>query len=170
MNHARPERVSSHVQVESSDHCTHVLELDLAIEIDKRRFEQVSRSGNETVVFGHERLNGQPARLSSGLGGLWELVLDGQEVFPSVRRELARSSEFELFVFVRVSRGVLLHGSVPLPLRLGSLVLATREVVVHLVWDAELLAGIEPELGFHVCDLVVTKSLTVSRTGVGLPR
>jgi hypothetical protein len=29
------------------------------------------------------------------------------------------------------------------------------------------LTGIEPELGFHVGDLVVAKSLTVSGAGVG---
>lgn len=73
-------------------------------------------------------------------------------------------------MFVRVSRGVLLHGSVPLLFRLGSLVLATRKVVVHLVRDAELLTGIEPELGFNVGDLLVAERLAVSGAGVGFTR
>lgn len=167
LQHTRPKKVSYHVQMEASDLRAHVLELDLAIEVDERGFEQIGRPSDETVILGYERLDGQPARLSSRLGDLWELVLGGQEFFPSVRRELARSSEFELFVFVRVSRSVLLHSGVPLLFRLGALVLATRKVVVHLVWDAELLTGIEPELGFHVGDLVVAKSLTVSGAGVG---
>lgn len=75
MEHAQPKVISYHAQTESSDYCAHVLELDLAIEIDKRRFEQIGRPSDETVIFGHERLNGQPARFSSRLRGLWELVL-----------------------------------------------------------------------------------------------
>lgn len=36
---------------------THVLELYLAIEIDKGGFEEIRRASDEGVVLGHQRLN-----------------------------------------------------------------------------------------------------------------
>jgi hypothetical protein len=147
--------------------CTHVLELDLAVEVDKGGLEQVGRACDERVVLGHKRLDDDAARLAGGLRTLRELLLGRQGVLPAIRSKLALQALRQLGVKFWVLGFVRLHCLVPSSFSLSALVLAVGKVAVGVIGNDKLGLGVETKLFLNVRDLIHTKSGSVSGSCVG---
>lgn len=149
---------------------THVLEIDLSLEVDESGFHQVGGTGDERVVLGHKGLHGDTAGLSSRLRCSRQSLLFGQEFSPVVLGELASQSHLQLLVLFRVLLRILLHRLVPLGFSGSSLGLAFLEVVVHLGWDNKLVLRVESESFLDVFHVLITQSGTVDSSSVLLFR